>query len=127
MAIFNINLGLNAYSDSKSTNAPSLNNFKWNRDVNGIVVTNPDSFASTVPVNSTKAIFSSANKRMVYIEVSGPVDLIVNGASPITISPLVQGTAVYPGMWLSTQNITSLSIKNNSLTDVVSIYIASVE
>jgi hypothetical protein len=127
MAIFNFNLGLNAYSDSKSTNAPSLNNFKWNRDITGIAVDNPDSLSSSVAANTTKSIFSSTNKRMVYIEVSASADLIVNGASAITISPVVQGTSIYPGVWLTTQNVTSLSIKNNSLTDTVSIYVVSIE
>lgn len=49
---------LNAYSDANSSNAPSLSNFKWNREVNGLSVNNPQSLEFSLAPGETKSLFS---------------------------------------------------------------------
>jgi len=49
---------LNSYSDTDSSNNPSLNNFKWNREVNGLFVNNPLSQAFSLAPGETKTLFN---------------------------------------------------------------------
>lgn len=49
---------LNAYSDSNASNAPSLSNFKWNRNIDGIPASNPISEAFSLAPNESKTLFS---------------------------------------------------------------------
>ena len=43
MSNMNLLIHINAYQDSEGTNNPSLNNFKWQRDIQGITVHEPES------------------------------------------------------------------------------------
>lgn len=58
MSKFNFLIYLNAFSDPSSSNAPSLSNFKWTRDMNGIPAQNPISEALSISPGDTKGIFS---------------------------------------------------------------------
>lgn len=58
MSKLNFLVHLNAYSDAGSSNAPSLSNFKWTRDLTGIPASNPISEAFTLAPGESKTIFS---------------------------------------------------------------------
>lgn len=58
MPTLNFLVFLNAYSDSNPSNAPSLNNFKWDREVNGLAVGNPQGLPFTLAPGETKSLFS---------------------------------------------------------------------
>lgn len=49
---------LNTYSDQHSSNNPSLNNFKWDREINGLPVSNPLSQAFTLAPGESKTLFN---------------------------------------------------------------------
>ena len=49
---------LNAYADASPTNAPSRNNFKWTRDVNGLSVNNPNSLEFSLAPGETRTLFN---------------------------------------------------------------------
>ena len=51
---------LNSYSDPNSSNDPSLNNFKWDREINGLPVSNPLSQAFTLAPGETKILFNGS-------------------------------------------------------------------
>lgn len=58
MSKLSVLVSLNAYSDVHPSNAPSLNNFKYTRDINCIFVNNPDSLAFTLAPGETRPIFN---------------------------------------------------------------------
>lgn len=49
---------LNAYSDPGASNAPSLSNFKWTRDMSGLPASNPISEAFSLASGESRTIFS---------------------------------------------------------------------
>jgi hypothetical protein len=49
---------LNSYSDINSSNNPSLNNFKWDREINGLSVQNPQSLAFSLAPGETRTMFN---------------------------------------------------------------------
>ena len=51
---------LNSYSDHHSSNDPDLNNFKWNREIDGLCVTNPLSQAFSLAPGETKTLFNGS-------------------------------------------------------------------
>src|ERR1035437_9599016 len=58
MSNLNILVFLNAYSDQIANNNPTLGNFKWDREVNGLSVANPSSLQISLAPGETRAIFS---------------------------------------------------------------------
>lgn len=58
MSKLNILVHLNAYQDENATNNPSRNNFKWNRDVQGIDVSEPSSQSMTLAAGQVATLFS---------------------------------------------------------------------
>lgn len=58
MSNFNFLIFLNSYSDANSSNAPSLSNFKWARETNGLSVNNPQSLAFSLAPGETRSLFS---------------------------------------------------------------------
>ena len=51
---------LNTYSDANSSNAPSLSNFKWDRELKGLPVNNPASLAFSLAPGETKTLFDGS-------------------------------------------------------------------
>lgn len=51
---------LNAYSDKNPSNAPSYNNFKWTRNYNGLLVSNPNSVAFTLAPGETRTLINGS-------------------------------------------------------------------
>jgi hypothetical protein len=60
MSNLNFLVYLNAYSDPSASNAPSLSNFKWTRDIPGIPVSNPISQALQLAPGESKTLFSGS-------------------------------------------------------------------
>lgn len=60
MPNLNLLVFLNTYSDANSSNNPSQNNFKWDREVKGLSVANPLSVAFTLAPGETKTLFNGA-------------------------------------------------------------------
>jgi hypothetical protein len=127
MAKLNIFVSLKAYSDSKPSNSPNFENFKWVREINGYSIAGAVSQMVDIPANSSLTLFTGANKKLVYLECSAQVQAAYNGASPETIKPVVVGSNTFPGINLKTSDISSLTVTNPSLTDAVTIFLATVE
>src|SRR5450631_4030842 len=58
MSKLNFLLYLNAYEDRHSSNAPNRSNFKWERDVNSILVNNPSSLEFSLAPGETRTLIS---------------------------------------------------------------------
>lgn len=84
MSKFSFSIYLNAYSDRSSSNAPSLNNFKWARDISGLIVDNPTNLAAVLAPGETRSLFS------------GTRTLAQNGTTQYSISvkPLSSNTYI---------------------------------
>lgn len=127
MAKFNLSVFLNTYSDAKNTNSPNFQNFKWNRQINGVQVENATSQTMTIPANSTVNVFTTGNKKMVYLETSAAANIRYNNNYTETILPSVINSTILPGISLKTSDITSMSVTNPSTTDTITVFIATVE
>lgn len=57
MSKLNLQFFLNTYSDTNASNAPSLQNFKWTRNINGLAASNPESLGFTLAPGETKVLF----------------------------------------------------------------------
>lgn len=71
------------------------------------------------------AVYEDA-KRLVYLEVDQACSLMINGQAAGEVEPLIDGANKYPGIWLNTATIYSLSITNLSVNPA-SLFLASVE
>lgn len=60
MSKLNLLFYINAYSDRASSNDPSLNHFKWTRDVNGLSVENPTGSALSLAPGEVRSIFNGS-------------------------------------------------------------------
>ena len=127
MPKMNISVFLNTYADAKGTNSPNFVNFKWVREINGIMVDGATSLMHTIAPNTTLSVFTAGTKKLVYLETSAPANISYNGAAPETIKPLGIGASTLPGISLKTSDITSLTITNPSLTDSITVFVATVE
>lgn len=58
MSKLNLLIHVNAYEDSNPTNNPSRNNFKWNRDQQGIDISEPTSQSVSLPAGQSLTLFS---------------------------------------------------------------------
>lgn len=127
MSKMNLSVFLNTYSDSRSSNSPNLQNFKWNRQINGLQVANAISQSVTIPASGSVDVFTTGTKKLVYLEVSAAAEVTYNGTIVETIQPFVINSTVLPGISLKTSDITSMSITNPSSTDAITVFIAAVE
>lgn len=60
MSKLNILLHLNAYQDQNASNNPSQNNWKWNRDMQGIDISEPESKSLSLPAGQSVVLFSGS-------------------------------------------------------------------
>lgn len=58
MAKLNFLVFLNSYSDPQSSNNPSLSNFKWDRESNGLSASNPQSLAFSLAPGESRVLFN---------------------------------------------------------------------
>jgi hypothetical protein len=58
MSKMNILIHLNAYSDEKDTNNPDMSNVRWNRDIQGIAISEPISKAVRIASGQSLSLFS---------------------------------------------------------------------
>lgn len=58
MSKLNFLVFLNSYSDPSSSNNPSLSNFKWDREINGLAVSNPQSLAFSLAPGESRVLFN---------------------------------------------------------------------
>lgn len=56
----NLLVHLNGYQDLNESNNPSYNNFKWNRDVQGINISEPTSKSMSLPSGQSTILFSGS-------------------------------------------------------------------
>jgi hypothetical protein len=104
MPTLNLLFFLNAYSDVNSSNAPSLQNFRWDRGVDGIVVNNPAAGMHSLAASESRTIFSgTAVKKLVYIEADQNCTLTINGIAsyvgiPAGAATQIVLTATTPGV-----------------------------
>jgi hypothetical protein len=122
-----LSIFLSTYSDKRASNATSLNNFKWNRDINGIDATNPASRAFVVDATSSLTLFDDAEaKKLVYIESDQEVELTINGETALTLKPVIINDSKFPGIFLQTSDITSIAVNNAGAEDA-NIFLITVE
>jgi len=57
MAKLNLLVHVNAYEDVKDTNDPSQNNVKWNRDLQGLSIAEPESRSINLPAGQSHTLF----------------------------------------------------------------------
>jgi hypothetical protein len=128
MSTLNLLVFLNSYADSKSSNSPTLSNFRWSREIDLIPAANSTSQSVVLQVSETKTIFTGAAiKKFVYIESDQHVTLTINGVSGSEVKPFVIGTTTAPGIFMQTSDITSLVVINTSSTSVANLFVATVE
>ena len=56
----NLLVHLNGYQDTNPTNNPSMNNFRWNRDIQGIDIREPTSKSLILPAGQTLNLFTGS-------------------------------------------------------------------
>lgn len=56
----NLLVHLNGYQDLNAGNNPSYNNFKWNRDIQGIDISEPTSKSMSLPAGQSMTLFSGS-------------------------------------------------------------------
>lgn len=128
MSKLNISINLNTYSDKRSSNAPSMTNFKWNRTINGIDAQNAQSQQFTIAPNTTVTLFTgSAVKKFTYLETDLEISMAINAADPESLKPVVINSSVFPGVFMRTSDITSIEVTNSSTTESATIFLATVE
>lgn len=126
MSTLNAQIFLNTFSDSVSSNAPSLNNVRWCRDLINIAVSNAQSQNLGVPQGqSVSLVNQSVPKRLVYIECDQEVTLTI-GSETVVISPIITGTNILPAIYLSTNHTLVMSVMNNGSVDA-NLFIISAE
>ena len=127
MAYLNYFLQFKAFADKNPSNSPNLTVMDWVRDVQGVAVVNQSSQYLTILASGSVTVFTSASKKFLYLETSANVNAAINGAAPLTVSPLTIGSSVSPGSLLLTCALTSLVITNPSSTDAITVFVASAE
>lgn len=128
MANLQLLVNIGSYSDTNLSNAPAMQNFKWSRAINALTAANPQSAQTQVAASGSATLFSGSTvKLIVYLEADIAIQITINGRAPITINPLIQTGGNFPGMYLSTEGITSLVVTNPSTTAMANIFLASVE
>lgn len=127
MATLNYLLQMKATADKKPSNSPNLTIFGVVRDIQGVVAGNPSSESITIPASGSITVFTSATKKMAYVEADKPATLLINGSATLTITPVVIGSSTQPGCMLINSALTSLTITNPSATDALNVFVASIE
>src|ERR1022692_3292346 len=110
MSTTNISVTLSTYNSSGSgcsvTNNPSQINFKWARFISGIQSDNVLSQSLVVPVSSSVTLFTgSAVHRFIYLETDSELSLLINGTITIDVKPLINGTVISPGVFMTSCDI----------------------
>lgn len=128
MSKLNFSVILNSYADSNSSNAPSLTNFKWNRENIGLTAKNPLCQTISIAASASRTIFSGSDiKKLVYIESNKLCNLTINGTINHSVKPLVINNSTLPGVFLNSSDITSLVIANPSATEALEVLLIAIE
>lgn len=109
MSKLNLLVHLNNYEDSSSSNNPSLNNFKWTREITGISSDNAKSEVLSLAPGETKTLFS------------GTRTLIKDGTAQydISLKPLTTNTYILKAVAGTLPNFrTPRSISSDATTEV---------
>jgi hypothetical protein len=60
MSKLNLLVHLNAYQDQNASNNPSQNNWKWNREAQGLDISEPESKSASLPAGQSLTLFSGS-------------------------------------------------------------------
>ena len=127
MSTMNLLFFLSTYADTQSSNNPSLSNFKWSREIDGLTAGNAISQVFTIAPGTTTTLFSgSAIKKIIYLEADQPCDISVNGVTGNKIKPLAINNSTSPGIFVRTSDITALTVTNNG-TVPANLFLAAIE
>lgn len=128
MALMNLFIHLNAYSDKKASNSPNLTNFKWVRDIQGIPAEAPVSQVVVVPAGGSVTVFENASKKFLYAECAKEAQIELNQSQVnTTIKPIVIGTSSLPGQFLLNADVEDLVITNPDSDNDIEVFIAHYE
>ncbi len=125
MPNLNLLLNINSYSDTCPTNAPTLSNFKWTRQISAIPFTSEASKSMALAVSASATLLSSDNKSFLYLESDQALTVVINGGSPITLTPFEINGILKPGVLCISMPITSLVVTNPSSVVVANITFAA--
>jgi len=120
MANMNLSIDIKGYDNGNSNTC--YPNFGRNLQYVGISVSDENIQDVTVAASTTKSLFSVPTidaKKFIYLEASAECDIILNsGAEVTTVKPLIVGTTSQKGIYLLSADIESISITNNSASDL---------
>jgi hypothetical protein len=112
MSTLNAQIYLNTFSDTCASNAPSLNNVRWCRNLNGLQVANPVSKELVVSAGQSIMFFNQARSLSQDSTTQYTLNVAADGAYELK---WVGGTA--PGFRtaraLSTSNMTTITVTMN--------------
>lgn len=127
MSNMNLLIDLKGYTGTNSnTCRPS---FARNAQVIGLDVSEEIVQEISIPVSSTVQLFDVTGdaKKLIYLEANKDCDIILNGITESTLKPLVLGASTVNGMYLKSSDIETVSVTNNSATDIVTVYFITVK
>lgn len=127
MAYLNYFLQFKAFADKKPSNSPSLALANWVRDAQGVVVDNVATQFLTIPASGSVTVFTSAAKKLAYVEADAPLNLVINGSANLSIAPVVIGGSAQPGSFFINASLAALILTNPSSTDEVTVFVAHAE
>jgi len=82
MGKLNILAHLNAYKDSNPSNNPSLNSFKWTREIQGVSANKPQSIEFCLAPGESKTLFSG--QRILTSDITTTLDLALKAGTTNT-------------------------------------------
>lgn len=115
---------LQGYSDVVQTSAPSLSNFKWSREINGVPYTAEKSQQIQVPITTTSPNLVSTPASFVYLESDVQVSVIYNGGTAMVLTPFQINGTTQPAVFFMAGPATSLTVTNSG-TATANIFFAS--
>lgn len=123
MSKLNLNVNLKGYEGNNAN--VTANTFSKNLQYVGVSIENHICQEVKVEATTTKTIFEVPSldaKSLVYIECSSICDIIINDTQEVTVKPVVTNGTSKNGIFLNTNSIEKLEIRNNELIDI-SIYL----
>lgn len=125
MPNLNFLISLNTYSDTTATNAPTLNNFKWARQVSGVPLTAENSEGLSLAASASATLLTNDTKSFLYLESDQTLSVVLNGGAAITLNPFIVNGLVQPGVFCFSGTIASLVVTNTSSTVAANVFFAA--
>jgi hypothetical protein len=120
----NFQFFINGYNDLNQSTAPSLNLFRWTREINGVPYIVEKSQQIQVPITTTSANLVSTPASFIYLESDVQVSVIYNGGTAMVLTPFQINGTTQPAVFFMAGPATSLTVTNSG-TATANIFFAS--